>query len=140
MNIYTKCIFGLRITKERLQRIPQKVIDTNLVHKGQILAYDMVKKKLNYNKQLLMIVTCQALRHCLALRHWNTGLVSSRVSLTSWEEGASLALVSHPSSDGITITIPYGVDVLLYRPALHPFTIGLVKTKSDLLLDHSRQA
>ena len=39
------------------------------------------------------------------LRHWNTGLVSSRVSLTSWGEGASLALVGHPSSDGITITI-----------------------------------
>ena len=50
----------------------------------------------------------------------NTALVSSRVSLTSWGEGASLALVGHPSSDGITIKIPYGVDVLLHRPALHP--------------------
>ena len=35
-------------------------------------------------------------------------------------EGASLALVGHPSSDGITIKIPYGVDVLLCRPASHP--------------------
>ena len=34
-------------------------------------------------------------------------------------EGASLALVGHPSSDGITIKIPYGVDVLLHRPASH---------------------
>ena len=32
-------------------------------------------------------------------------------SLTSWE-GASLALVGHPSSDGITIKMPYGVGVL----------------------------
>ena len=47
-------------------------------------------------------------------RHLNTGLVSSRVSLTSWGEGASLALVGHPSSDGITTKIPCGVDVLLH--------------------------
>lgn len=30
------------------------------------------------------------------------GLVSSRVSLTSWEQGASLALVGHHYSDCIT--------------------------------------
>ena len=29
-------------------------------------------------------------------------------------EGAPLALVGHPSSYGITIKIPYGVDVLLH--------------------------
>ena len=44
----------------------------------------------------------------------------SGVSLTSWGEGASLALVGNPSSDGITIKIPYGVDVLLHPPASHP--------------------
>ena len=54
------------------------------------------------------------------LRHWNTGLVSSGVSLRSWGECASLALVGHPSNDGITTKIPYGVDILLHRPALHP--------------------
>ena len=52
--------------------------------------------------------------------HRNTGLVSSMVSLASWGEGASLALVGHPSSDGITTKIPYGVDVSSHRPALHP--------------------
>ena len=31
-----------------------------------------------------------------------------------------LAFVGHPSSDGITIKIPYRVDVLLHQPALHP--------------------
>ena len=36
-----------------------------------------------------------------------TGLVSSGASLTSWGEGASLALVGNPSSDGITIKMPY---------------------------------
>ena len=49
----------------------------------------------------------------------NTGLEHIRASLTSWEEGASLALVGDPSSDGVTIKMPYGVDVL-HQPALHP--------------------
>ena len=55
------------------------------------------------------------------------GLVSSGVSLTSWEEGASLALVGHPSSDGVTIKMPYGVDVL-HLP------IGFVKTESGFIV------
>ena len=53
-------------------------------------------------------------------RHFKTGLVSSSISLTSWEEGGSLALVGHPSSDGVTIQTPYSVDVLLHRPVSHP--------------------
>ena len=40
--------------------------------------------------------------------------------LTLWGEGASLALVGHPSSDSVTIKIPHEVDVLLHQPALHP--------------------
>ena len=51
-----------------------------------------------------------------SLRYWNTGLVSSESSLTSWGKGASLALVGDPSSDGAMIKILYGVDVL-HRPA-----------------------
>ena len=35
------------------------------------------------------------------------GLVSRGASLTSWGEGASLALVGNPSSDGVTIKMPY---------------------------------
>ena len=34
----------------------------------------------------------------------------------SWGEGASLAMVGHSFSDGVTIKMPYGVDVS-YRPA-----------------------
>ena len=49
----------------------------------------------------------------------NTGLVSSIASLTSWGEGTSLALVGHPASDGVTIKMIYGVDIL-HRPASHP--------------------
>ena len=50
------------------------------------------------------------------LKYW----MSSGVSLTSWGEGASLALFSHSFSDDITIKIFYGADVLLHRPASHP--------------------
>ena len=39
--------------------------------------------------------------------------------LTS-QEDAFLAVVGHPSSDGVTIKIPYRVDDLLHRPASHP--------------------
>ena len=40
--------------------------------------------------------------------------MSSGVSLISWGEGTSLALVPHPSSDGVTIKMLYGVDVFLH--------------------------
>ena len=36
-----------------------------------------------------------------------------------WGEGASLALVGHPSSDVVTIKIPNGTDILLHWPASH---------------------
>ena len=58
--------------------------------------------------------------------------MSSGASLTSWG-GASLALVGDPSSEGVRIKMPYGVDVL-YRPALHTiFSYGLVKTESGFV-------
>ena len=44
----------------------------------------------------------------------------SRANFTSWGQGASLALVDCPFSDGVTIKMSYRVDVLLHRPALHP--------------------
>ena len=51
-------------------------------------------------------------------------------------EGASLAFVGHPSTDGVAVKSPYGVDVLLHQQASHPpsFTIGLVKTESDSIV------
>ena len=49
-----------------------------------------------------------------------------------------MALVDHPSSDGVTIKIPYRLDILLHRPALDKktacFPIGLVKTESDFIV------
>ena len=42
------------------------------------------------------------------------GLVSNRVRLACWEEGASLVLVDIPSNDGFTINLPQAVEVLLH--------------------------
>ena len=57
----------------------------------------------------------------------------SGVSLTSLE-GASLASVGDPSSIGVMIKMPYGVDIL-HRTASHPiFPIRLVKTESGLIV------
>ena len=43
-------------------------------------------------------------------------------------------MVGHPSSDGVTIKMPYGVDVL-HQPDSHPiFPIGLVKAESAFIV------
>ena len=44
-------------------------------------------------------------------RHWNVGLVSSRLSLNSFGEGASLTLDSDPLSNGVTLKVPYNFIV-----------------------------
>ena len=49
----------------------------------------------------------------------------SGASLTSWGQSAFLALVGHRSSDGVTIKMPFGVNVL-HRLA-SDFFVRLVK-------------
>ena len=86
-------------------------------------------------RELLAIVyTCKKFNQFL------TGLVSSGASLTSWGEGASLALVGHPLSDGVTIKMPYGVDVLDGVDAPHLFLLRWLKLNLTLLLDRLRLA
>ena len=65
------------------------------------------------------------------LKYW---LVSNRASLTSWGEGAFLALVSNLSSYGVTIKMPYGVDVFIDQPRTSSFPIGFVKTESGFIV------
>ena len=47
-------------------------------------------------------------------------------------------MAGHPSSDGVTITISYGLDVLLHQPASsYPraaFLIGLIKTEFNFIV------
>ena len=50
--------------------------------------------------------------------------MSSKVSLMSWREGASLAF---------SVTIMGYTDVLFHQPALHPI-FSLVKTDSDFIV------
>ena len=49
-------------------------------------------------------------------------------------EGASLAVVSHPSGDGVWIKMPYVVDVLIDQLRTPSFPIGLVKTESSFIV------
>ena len=60
--------------------------------------------------------------------------MSGGASLTSWGEGASLALVGHLSSDGVTIKMPYGVDVYIDQLRTPSFLTGLVKTESGFIV------
>ena len=56
--------------------------------------------------------------------------MASEASLTSW---GSLALVGQPSSDGLTINMPYGVDVL-HQLASHPtFSYWVGSTESGII-------
>ena len=60
--------------------------------------------------------------------------MSSGASHTSWVEGASLTLFGHPSSDGVTIKMPYGVDVFIDQFRTPSFPIGLGKTESSFIV------
>ena len=66
---------------------------------------------------------------------------SKKLYTIYFAEGASLALFGHPSSDGITIKMPYGVDVL-HQPDSHPIfsELGWLKLNLALLLDQLRLA
>ena len=61
-------------------------------------------------------------------------MVSSGASLISWREGASLTLVGHPSSDVVTIKIPYGIDVFIDQLRTPSFPIGFVKTEFGFIV------
>ena len=51
------------------------------------------------------------------------------------ERRCLLALVGHPSCDGIVIKIPHGVDLYYIIQSRTPsFPIGLVKIKSDFIV------
>ena len=58
----------------------------------------------------------------------------NRAILTSWGEGASLALVGHPSIHGVMRKMLYGVDVLHWQASLPIFSIGFVKTESGFIV------
>ena len=64
--------------------------------------------------------------------------MASRVSLTSRGGGVSLALIGRPSSDGVTIKIPYGVDFYYTdqsRTQSYLFLLVWFKLNLILLLD-----
>ena len=88
-------------------------VKINLLFMDDLKLYSQSEKGLDS-----LVQTVRVFSEDVPPRLGNTGLVSSRDTLTSWREGASLALIGHPSSDGITIKMPYGVDVS-HQPAYH---------------------
>ena len=58
----------------------------------------------------------------------------SGASLISSGEGAFSALVDRPSSDGVSIKMPYGVNVLPDLLRTPSFPIRLVKTESAFIV------
>ena len=58
----------------------------------------------------------------------------SRAHLTSWGEVSSIALVGHPSSDGVTIKTSYGIDVFHHQLRTPSFHIGLVKAEPGFIV------
>ena len=73
-----------------------------------------INKIITLHSHIFIFLLFSEKKMCLC---FNVVLVAA--GLTSWGEGASLTLFSHPSIDGVTIKMPYGLDVL-HRPALHP--------------------
>ena len=69
--------------------------------------------------------------HILGRKFWVV-VISSY--LTSWGEGASLALVGYPSSDGVVIKMPYEGDDFIDQLRTPSFPIGLVKTESGFIV------
>ena len=77
------------------------------------------------------------------LRHLKYWVGVQQVSLTSWGEGASLALVGHPSSDGVTRhdkNALWGRCFTSTSFAPHLFLLGWLKLGLALLLDQLRLA
>ena len=76
---------------------------------------------------------------CLYVTQYDFETLKYRVgvqqaSLTSWGESASLALVGHPSGDGVTIKMPYVVDFYIDQLCTPSFPIGLVETESGFIV------
>ena len=59
-------------------------------HKGKPRVGSEIR---NLKRNIFLFILSFFFLFNVSLRHWNTGLVSSRASLTSWGEGASLDLV-----------------------------------------------
>ena len=78
--------------------------------------WDISKNKANITTQYMRFFFPLRWLVLLIFIYW-VGVQGGHLTLCG--EGASLALVDHPSSDGVTIKMPYGVDVL-HRPASHP--------------------
>ena len=86
--------------------MPKKHIFENKLDdcKGFLRLINVIEKNFYY------VISLETLKYRAGVQQGNP---------TSWGEGASVALIGHPFSHGVTIKMPYGV-VFLHQPALHP--------------------
>ena len=89
-------------------------LDANL--KNWFEPWDVSKNKANITTQFTRFFFPLRWLVLLIFIHW---IGVQRDHLTLRGEGASLALVDHPSSDGVLIKMLYEVDVFNF-PTLHP--------------------
>ena len=92
-----------------LKKVPLMTNNTLMQTIGFVKYFNIYNLCNHLSKITTGNICCLHEKHILQLlfppRQQNTRLVSSGTSLTSWGEGASLALVGHPSSDDVTIKI-----------------------------------
>ena len=98
------------------------------------------KPDISLNYVLLVLQTNVLSNIRLPPRHEHSGLVSSGSSFISWGDGASLALVGHPSSDGVcdNKNALWGRYFPSTSFAPHLFLLGWLKLNLALLLDQLR--
>ena len=112
-------------------RVTAFTVSELLRENHQDLAYFFYKKHTTNTTEKLFLakfVSFHIINISFSPSYWNSGSVPSKVSLAWRGEGTPLALFGHPSSGGVTIEIPYGVNVLLHQPASHPsFLLGSLK-------------
>ena len=107
-------IVALHVTLKQVIFFHTVFLDANL--KSWFEPWDVLKNKANIRTQFTRFFLPLRLLVLLIFIYW---LGFQRDHLTLCGEGASLALVDHPHSDGVLIKMLYEVDVF-NCPTLHP--------------------
>ena len=100
LHFTTSGHFTIPLNKTNINLKTSSLEDSNFVE--VLLTIDNIEEKSK--------VSTEALKYWVGVQWGHSYLMG---------EGASLALDGHPSSDAVTIKMPYGVDVL-HQPASHP--------------------
>ena len=112
------CVYWAFLKLWAMKEFPQTYMSQHLHYLLNIAWMLFITLKAELTPKLIMSMLMMSLLSVYpkTFKYW-VGVQRGQSYL--WGEGASSALVGHLSTDGVTIKMPYGVDVL-HRPALHP--------------------